>query len=243
MSQKPTRAEARRRARRGAPPQRQTPRLGRKGLIAAAVLALAVVGGLIWLGNAGAAPSPAASYTPPPGASSGEVGTYVRGEATAPVTVEEWADFQCPACGQFARLTDPQLMSNYVATGKVRFVFHDFPFLGNESFWAAEAAACAADQGKFWEYHDKLFASQAGENRGAFSKENLKRFGDQLGLGPSFGSCVDSGRYTQGIRDSAQRGQALGVDSTPTLFVNGKKYARALTYDQMKAILDPLINK
>jgi len=100
-----------------------------------------------------------------------------RPVANAPVTIEEWADFQCPACGQFARLTEPQLLSTYGAKGQVSIVFHHFAFLGQESSWAAEAAECAGEQGKFFEFHDALYSSQAGENRGAFSKDNLKKLG------------------------------------------------------------------
>lgn len=163
----------------------------------------------------------------------------MRGVDTAPVTIEEWADFQCPACGQFARATVPQLLSTYVAKGQVKLVFRHFAFLGAESQWAAEASECADEQGKFWEFHDRLYASQAGENRGTFSKDNLKRIGDALGLGPSFAVCVDSGRYAQQVRDEMNVGGGKGVKATPTLFVGDRKVEGAATYDQLKAILDP----
>jgi protein-disulfide isomerase len=163
------------------------------------------------------------------------------GRADAAVTIEEWADFQCPACGMFARATEPRLVSTYIADGRVQLVFHHMAFLGSESGWAAEAAECAGEQGRFWDYHDQLFAAQRGENKGAFSRDNLKRIGADLGLGPAFASCVDSKRYAQGVRDETQNGKDRGVVATPTLFVNGRKIEGALTYDQVRAIIDPLL--
>jgi protein-disulfide isomerase len=162
----------------------------------------------------------------------------VRGSATAPVTIDEYADFQCPACGQFARQTESQLVQTYIAEGMVKLVFHHFAFLGMESNWAAEASECANDQGRFWDFHDRLYASQAGENRGAFSRENLKKIGADLGLGTAFAACVDSGRYAQTVRDATQAGTDRGVRATPTLFIGERKIEGAATFDQLKPIID-----
>lgn len=218
-------------------------------LVAAAVAALATVA-LVIAGTVGASvpaltpvtTDPAVSGPPPsvPGRVTA-LPEHARGIAAAPVTIEEWADFQCPACGQFARLTVPQLVATYVARGQVRIVYRHFAFLGPESSWAAEASECAGEQGKFFEYHDKLYASQAGEGRGAFSKENLKRFGAELGLAQSFASCVDSGRYAQAVREQTASGQARGIDRTPTLIVNGRKIEGAATFEQLRAIIEPLL--
>jgi protein-disulfide isomerase len=204
-------------------------------IVGVAVIAVAAVVGIVWLGSIQNAPP--ASTLPPTITQSG----HVRGVASAPVMIEEWADFQCPACGQFARLTEPQLLSTYVAKGQVDLVFHHFAFLGQESNWAAEAAECASEQGKFFEYHDKLYASQAGENRGTFSKDNLKKLGADLGLATSFNACVDSGRYAQVVRDDTKVGEGRGVQATPTLFVNGRKIEGAATFEQLRTIIDPLL--
>lgn len=239
MSRQMRRQEARQHARREPKkPARRGGggRISRSQLIGASVIAvLAVVAVIYAQGNSSSA---GPSTTVPPGIT--QVG-HVRGQADAPVTVDEWADFQCPACGLFARSTEPQLLTSYVATGKVKLVFHNFAFIGTESNWAAEAADCAGEQNKFFEFHDKLYASQAGENKGAFTKDKLKGIGTAMGLGPSFSACVDSGKYAQAVRDEKAAGDALGVDATPTLFVGGKKYPSALTFDQMKQILDPLL--
>ena len=182
--------------------------------------------------------APVPSSTVPPGVR--QTG-HVRGPETAPVTIEAWADFQCPACGTFARTTEPQLVATYVARGQVKIVYRHLAFLGPESQWAAEASECADEQGKFWEFHDRLFAAQAGENRGTFSKDNLKRIGEALGLSQSFAACVDSGRYAQRVRDETKAGQDKGVRATPTLFVRDRKIEGAATFEQLKAIIDPLV--
>lgn len=238
MSRQTTRSARRRDARReraAAPQPRRGGGIGRTQIIAAAVVAVLAVAALIYLGNSSST-QPVASV-PPGVVQNGQV----RGQPNAPVTIDEWADFQCPACGLFVRNTESQLLTTYIAQGKVKLVFHDFAFLGQESNWAAEAAQCAGEQSKFWEFHDKLYASQRGENQGAFSKDNLKKFASDLGLGPQFGSCLDSGRYAQAIRDEQKTGQGLGVKSTPTLFVNGKKLEGAYSFDELKAIIDPLL--
>jgi len=152
---------------------------------------------------------------------------YVEGSSkgllNAKVTIIEYSDFQCPACGYFAKNVEP-LLDGYIEAGKVRFIYRDFAFLGPESQWAAEAAKCAAEQNRFWEYHDKLFLSQRGENRGAFNKANLKRFARDLGLDTqAFEECLDSGRYAEAVREETREGQSRGVNSTPTFFINGRE--------------------
>ena len=217
------------------PPRGRRSRISRTQLLVASAFAILVVAALVWAGNA--AYNAPASTLPPTIAQNG----HVRGPANVPVTIEEWADFQCPACGQLARQTEPQLLSQYVAKGQVAIIFPHMAFLGQEANWAAEAAECAGEQGKFFEYHDKLYASQAGENRGAFSKDNLKRFGAEIGLGGDFSACVDSSRYAQVVRDDTKLGEGRGVTATPTLFINGQKIQGAASIDQLKAIIDPLL--
>ena len=234
MARPRTRAQ-RQRVRRGGAPGSAERRPSRGQLALAGAIAVFAVGALIVI-SGGASALPASTLPP-----AVRQASHVRGVDTAPITIEEWADFQCPACGQFARTTEPQLLSTYVAKGQVKIVFHHFAFRGPESNWAAEASECADEQGKFWEFHDRLYASQAGENRGAFSKDNLKRMGDALGLAPSFAACVDSGRYAQTVRDETKVGEGRGVKATPTLIVGDRKIEGAAPYDQLKAIVDPLL--
>ena len=107
---------------------------------------------------------------------------FVLGSDTAPVSVILYTDFQCPYCGKFFAETEQTTIAQYVKGGKVKFISRDFSFLGPESIKAAEAVRCAADQGKYWEFHDYLFTHQNGENKGNFSNLNLKTFAKTLGL-------------------------------------------------------------
>jgi protein-disulfide isomerase len=121
----------------------------------------------------------------------------------------------------------------------VKVVWRDLAFLGQESVWAAEAASCAAEQDRFWPYHDKLFAEQAGRNRGAFSRENLKRFGQEIGLERQpFEACVEAGRYAGLVQAERQAGEAKGVSSTPTLFVGGSRLQGVPTFEQLSQAIE-----
>ena len=107
---------------------------------------------------------------------------FVTGNQNAPITIILYVDFQCPYCGKFFKETEQTALATYIKDGKIKLVNRDFAFLGDESLKAAEAARCAADQGKFWEYHDYLFSHQNGENKGNFSSLNLKTFAKELKL-------------------------------------------------------------
>jgi protein-disulfide isomerase len=159
------------------------------------------------------------------------------GNSKAKVTLVMYEDFQCPWCGKFVAESEQNIRDTYVKNGQVQLVFRDFPFLGSfakpylvakdESINAAEAASCANDQGKFWEYHDYLFThqSQTGENLGTFSVTNLKSFAKTLGLDTAtFDQCLDSNKYSQAVADSKTEGIKAGVTGTPKAFilVNGK---------------------
>lgn len=148
------------------------------------------------------------------------------GPKTAPVTVEVWEDFQCPYCRRFTEQVEPRIVSTYVATGKVRFVYRDYAFLGEESLWAEVAARLADQQGKFWPYHDYLFANQAGENNGSFSLDRLREMARAVGL--------DMTKFDAGVEVSAANAllqqveptekadaEKLGIGSTPTVTVAG----------------------
>lgn len=121
----------------------------------------------------------------------------------------------------------------------MRFGYQHFAFLGPESQWAAEASECASDQGKFWEYHDKLFASQSGENQGAFNKDKLKQFAVDLKLDAGkFNACLDSGKYTTTIQADTSFLESLGIQSTPTFLVNKTVVPGALPFDQFKQVIE-----
>ena len=164
----------------------------------------------------------------------------ILGNPNAKVALVLYEDFQCPFCGVISGLqTDAPLIQslkqrdpnwtpfmpgvmNYVKNGDVKFVYRDFPlpFLGPESVRSAEAARCAGDQGKFWEYHDYLYSHQNGEGQGAFSDPNLKSFAKALGLDTfSFDNCLDKNKYAQAVTDSKAEGDKAGVTGTPKGFI------------------------
>lgn len=166
------------------------------------------------------------------------------GDENAPVVVMEYGDFQCPACQRFFQTTAEQLKAEYVESGKVRFVFRQFAFLGDESQWAAEASECANEQGRFWDYYDKLYQEQNGENVGIFSKDNLKKFAVDLGLDTAgFAQCLDSGRYTEKVQQETLEGQQAGVRGTPSVFVNGRYIEDGSNYLVLQAAVEAALGK
>jgi protein-disulfide isomerase len=166
------------------------------------------------------------------------------GEATAPVKLEVYADFQCPACGQFDRTSLREIEDKYVKNGKVQVIFNHYAFIGDESTRAAEASECANDQGKFWEFADTLFGNQAGENQGAFSDANLEKFAQQLGLDmDKYKTCMQQRPYLSKIQTSTQNGSQRGINSTPTLFVNGQLVRGAISLAKFESIAGALLKQ
>ena len=143
------------------------------------------------------------------------------GDPNAPIKIEEFSDFQCPYCARFHEETEWQITNSYVTDGKVLFVYRSFgDFIGPESKAAAEAAYCAGDQNKYWEFHDILFANQTGENVGAFSDRRLNAFAEALSLDmDAFSSCFDSGKYADRVQQDSQDGTAAGVTGTPAFLI------------------------
>jgi len=168
------------------------------------------------------------------------------GDPDAPVVVEVWEDFQCPACKTYSEQVETQVIDNYVANGSVRYVYRHYPFLDDrsaskESDQSANASMCAAEQGKFWEYHEMLFANWNGENQGAFADNRLLAFAEFLGLDMNqFESCFEENRYKDQIQDDFRAGQQIGVQGTPSVFVNGQQVAPGFvpSYQQMQEAIE-----
>lgn len=163
-----------------------------------------------------------------------QVDFNATGDPDAPITITEYSDFQCPYCKRFADQTEQQLVETYVATGKVRFIYRSFGrFIGQESQDAAEAAYCAGDQGKFWEYHDILFANHTGENVGDYTIRKLQAYAERLGLDmDTFNSCLNSGKYRDRVTQDGVDGLAAGINATPSFVlsyvVNGETKTRVI---------------
>ncbi len=223
-------------------------------VIAGAIL---LVGGLFILaavpGSSSATPSAATAVSDivlPPKHPHPHAEMNVVGDPNAPVTIIEYSDFQCPFCGKFARETEPRILQDYVVPGKVRLVYRTFGnWIGPESLLAAEAAYCAGDQGKFWDFHDILFYNQHGENRGAFTRPRIEKMAQMLKLDmQKFNACLDSHKYQQQAMQDLKDGQAAGVKGTPSFFVIAPDGSQqfiegALPYARFKEAIDAALAK
>ena len=181
--------------------------------------------------------------TLPPVNSSG----YTIGNPDAPLQVTEFGDFECPACGRFAELTEPDVRKNYISTGKVLWRFIDFPLSMHRNTWqASRAAACADEQGKFWEFHDALYATQDQWNGEATSNPDkfMKQLGAKLGLDASkFNSCVDDKKTQAKIQAHYKLAMQRQVSQTPTFIIGDRQLAAAMPYDDFAKILDSALAK
>lgn len=150
------------------------------------------------------------------------------GDPNAPAQIEVFEDFQCPACQNFTKNTEPRILTELVKTGKASYTFRHYPFIDSnsvskESHQAANAAMCANDQGKFWQYHEVLFANWSGENLGTFNDGRLIEFANALDLDmDAFESCFNENRYSDEIEADFNDGVSKGVSGTPSVFVNGQ---------------------
>lgn len=158
------------------------------------------------------------------------------GNPNAPVTIVEFSDFQCPYCARFFANTLGAVKDKYVKTGKARLVYRDFPLssIHSEATGAAEAAACANEQGKFWEYHDKTF-----QNQQALGAANYQQWAKDLGLNATaFNQCVDTRKYADEVQKDFNDGRKAGVSGTPTFFINGKMVVGALPIEEFESAIE-----
>ena len=151
------------------------------------------------------------------------------GDSNAPVLIDVYSDFQCPACKTFTEQIEQQVVDTYVSTGQAYYIYRHFPFIDdraprNESDQAANASMCASDENRFWDYHDILFANWDGENKGAFNDNRLAAFAESLGLDmPAFNNCFDANLHKEEIDTDYSTGRTIGVTGTPSVFVNGQQ--------------------
>lgn len=167
---------------------------------------------------------------------------YLMGSQTAPVQILEFADFECPACGSFANLTEPDVRKRLVETGQASFRFMDFPLPIHRNTWdASMAAACANEQGRFWEMHDQIFLTQDQWNGEVTNRPKavFSRLARAIGLNESqWDDCYDSQKYKLNIAANMREGERRLVQSTPTFVIGDKMIPGALGFDQLKAYVD-----
>jgi protein-disulfide isomerase len=169
---------------------------------------------------------------------------YVLGSDSAPVTIIEFADFQCPVCGEWDGVQWPDVNAQLVQTGKVRWIYRDWPIDGLHSHTrlASHAAACAADQGKFWPYKERLYAYQGqwsvGSSQYSQFRDYLTALGGDAG---QWDACMSSAKYAGRIEASRELGSRLGVGSTPTFVIGNLVLPGNTPSDQMRRLVDSLI--
>lgn len=187
-----------------------------------------------------AEPSPTATESsyqgagPTPAAIAPADEALVLGNPDAPVTIVEFSDYQCPFCARHFQETWPQLQGEFVNTGRVRYVFKDFPLTGihPQAPKAHEAARCAGEQDAYWTMHDRLFAGQSEWAGRSNHVDVFKRYAAELGLDTAaFDACLDSGRWTSAVNTDLAEGISLGAKGTPTFFINGYPLVGAQPYE------------
>lgn len=210
---------------------------------AIALIGVSILGYSMMRKPAGAVATEAVQPVTPIGKAEG----YLIGKPDAPVKILEFADFECPGCGNFANVTEPDVRKRLIETGLANMTFYDYPLPQHKnSQSASNAAACAADQNKFWEMHDMIFANQDQWNTEATDnpKPFFEKYAERLGLNQgTWENCYDTRKHQGRIMANAAEGEQRKVNSTPTFIIGDKMYAQGMTYDALKAIVDSATKK
>ena len=172
------------------------------------------------------------------------------GDVQAPVLLEVYSDYQCPACAYYYANSIKQLIKDYVETDKIKLLYDDLAFEGNRSQWAAEAVHCANDQGKFWAYHDKIMSLRyQTNNTNIYEKDSLEKIAKDMGLDEcEFTLCLESGKYTKVVQNDTKNAWGK-ITGTPTSFLNGKMIVDdkgenlgAMSYDKLSIKIEEALN-
>jgi protein-disulfide isomerase len=207
-------------------------------------LGLLVVAGGAVLGTQLTKSKPAPRIVDPAVVAATKAQGYLYGNPDAPVTIVEFADFECPACANFATITEPDVRKRILDAGLANLRYFDFPLAQHQfSMQASTAAACANDQGKFWQMHDRLYEGQT-EWSPQFARVRnprgiFERYAREIGLDVAkWGACYEDGRHQARIEANRDEGIRRGVGSTPTFQIGRRLIPGALPYDQIKAYVD-----
>jgi protein-disulfide isomerase len=177
-----------------------------------------------------------------PGIPAGAPEGYLLGSADAPVQVMEFGDFECPSCAVWSAVTEPDVRERLVKPGTVAFRFYDFPLPMHRNTWSASlAAACASDQGKFWEMHDAIFANQNEWNSEATAnpRKPLRRLAEHIGLNlDEWDHCFDTRKHVPRIKGNEAEATRRQVRATPTFIIGSRMIPGNIGYDGFKAYVD-----
>jgi len=160
-------------------------------------------------------------------------GSPIMGNPSATITIVEWGDYQCTFCYKFHQSTLNTIKQDFIETGKVKLVFKDFPLNGPDSVLAAEAAYCAQDQGKYWQYHDELYKNWGGERTGWVNRDSLDKFATTVSLDlEKFDKCLDDHKYLERVNQMYEFGKEIGIDATPSFLVFSNEKIIKITGNQ-----------
>ncbi|HEU4523914.1 MAG TPA: thioredoxin domain-containing protein [Gemmatimonadales bacterium] len=217
-----------------------TPGMKRFYAILAGV-ALLGVGALLFLLSRPQVSSIPANVTIQPSDTAGFRG-YLKGSESAPVEITEYADYQCPFCQTFATLQMPTIEERLIKTGRLRWRYRDFPLQQHQfARLAAHSAACADEQGKYWEQHDRIYEGQGEWSEARDAGDQFRDYARTIGLDlRRYDECMESGRYAGRIQASLEEGTRAGVASTPTLLVGNRLYQGRIDSDAIRRLVDSL---
>ena len=160
-------------------------------------------------------------------------GSPIIGNPSAEITILEFGDYQCTFCYKFHQSTLNTIKQDFIETGKVKLVFKDFPLNGPDSVLAAEAAYCAQDQEKYWQYHDELYKNWGGERTGWITRESLDKFATTVNLDlEKFNKCLDDHKYLKRVNQMYDFGKEIGIDATPSFLVFNNEKIIKITGNQ-----------
>jgi protein-disulfide isomerase len=160
-------------------------------------------------------------------------GSPIIGDPSAEITILEFGDYQCTFCYKFHQSTLNTIKQDFIETGKVKLVFKDFPLNGPDSVLAAEAAYCAQDQEKYWQYHDELYKNWGGERTGWITRESLDKFATTVNLDlEKFNECLDDQKYSERVNQMYEFGKEIGIDATPSFLVFNNEKIIKITGNQ-----------
>ncbi len=170
---------------------------------------------------------------------------YTIGNKNAKVKVVEFSDFQCPFCFRYFAGAFPKIMKDYIATGKISYTYYNFPLnIHPQAPKAAEAALCAGEQNKYWEYHDLLFSNQNMWSGNNDAEQVFGTLAQTLSLdGGKFTQCLSSGKYTKTVESDTELGDKKGISGTPTVYINNQKIVGAQDYYTFKKAIEEELKK
>lgn len=166
-------------------------------------------------------------------------GSPILGNSNAPITILEWGDYQCTFCYKFHQSTLDVINEEFVKTGKVKLIFKDFPLNGPDSFLAAQAAYCAQDQERYWQFHNELYKNWGGERTGWITRNSLEKFANTINLNlDEFNKCLDEKKYEQKVTTLHEFGKEIGIDATPSFLVfNDEKIIKIIGNQPIEVFL------